>query len=160
MISGWFVFRSSFKLFSLRQKMNWALCWPDLEVSWSTKFSTSKEMRILVYRICHPCLLNLSKGICRLRESHINHKIVIQSLFSTHFSIRLSKGCRFWDYQVSHIISRILFLKPGEGRLDRAGLQEAFLSVGVESVDQMVSLLLIRWLFFRWSVFVDQIISF
>ena len=27
---------------------------------------------------------------------------------------------------------------PGEGRLDRAGLQEAFLSVGVESVDQMV----------------------
>ena len=29
---------------------------------------------------------------------------------------------------------------PGEGRLDRAGLQEAFLSVGVESVDQMVKI--------------------
>ena len=38
-----------------------------------------------------------------------------------------------------YYLSRVLFLKPGEGRLDRAGLQEAFLSVGVESVDQMVS---------------------
>ena len=27
----------------------------------------------------------------------------------------------------------------GEGRLDRAGLQEAFLAVGVDTVDQMVA---------------------
>ena len=35
-------FRSSLKSFYLRQKMNWALCWPDWEVSWSTKFVNLK----------------------------------------------------------------------------------------------------------------------
>ena len=35
-------FGSSLKSFSVRQKMNSALCWPDLEVSWSTKFVNLK----------------------------------------------------------------------------------------------------------------------